>query len=329
MKLVQAEKIDTVDDYRLIDAPMPSIAADAVLIQVMVCGMGYVDALVALGGYQVKPPVPFTPGQEISGCVAAVGSAVSKLQVGDRVMANCFGGGLAEYVAVPQAMVTRIPDVMTFAQAAGFRVNYLTALHGLRDRAALQPGERLLVFGAAGGVGSAAVQVGKHLGAEVIAVASSDAKRAFARDLGADAVLDSDVEGWRDRLKALCGGKGPDVIFDPVAGPLFEAAFRSLNWGGRHLVVGFVGGPIPKLPINLSLMKGAALIGVDVRQFLLYEGAKAAGHLDTLLNWVAEGGFSPPVGRIFALDAFADAMRFAMSGAGVAKSVIHVAEPVG
>lgn len=329
MKLVQAEKIDTVDDYRLIDAPMPSIAADAVLIQVMVCGMGYVDALVALGGYQVKPPVPFTPGQEISGRVAAVGSAVSTLQVGDRVMANSFGGGLAEYVAVPQAMVTRIPDVMTFAQAAGFRVNYLTALHGLRDRAALQPGERLLVFGAAGGVGSAAVQVGKHLGAEVIAVASSDAKRAFARDLGADAVLDSDVEGWRDRLKALCGGKGPDVIFDPVAGPLFEAAFRSLNWGGRHLVVGFVGGPIPKLPINLSLMKGAALIGVDVRQFLLYEGAKAAGHLDMLLNWVAEGGFSPPVGRIFALDDFADAMRFAMSGAGVAKSVIHVAEPVG
>ncbi|MEY3905474.1 MAG: hypothetical protein RIR59_297, partial [Pseudomonadota bacterium] len=246
MKLVQAEKIDTVDDYRLIDAPMPSIAADAVLIQVMVCGMGYVDALVALGGYQVKPPVPFTPGQEISGRVAAVGSAVSTLQVGDRVMANSFGGGLAEYVAVPQAMVTRIPDVMTFAQAAGFRVNYLTALHGLRDRAALQPGERLLVFGAAGGVGSAAVQVGKHLGAEVIAVASSDAKRAFARDLGADAVLDSDVEGWRDRLKPLCGGKGPDVIFDPVAGPLFEAAFRSLNWGGRHLVVGFVGGPIPK-----------------------------------------------------------------------------------
>lgn len=329
MKLVQAEKIDAVDDYRLIDAPMPSIAADAVLIQVMVCGMGYVDALVALGGYQVKPPVPFTPGQEISGRVAAVGSAVSTLQVGDRVMANSFGGGLAEYVAVPQAMVTRIPDVMTFAQAAGFRVNYLTALHGLRDRAALQPGERLLVFGAAGGVGSAAVQVGKHLGAEVIAVASSDAKRAFARDLGADAVLDSDVEGWRDRLKALCGGKGPDVIFDPVAGPLFEAAFRSLNWGGRHLVVGFVGGPIPKLPINLSLMKGAALIGVDVRQFLLYEGAKAAGHLDMLLNWVAEGGFSPPVGRIFVLDDFADAMRFAMSGAGVAKSVIHVAEPVG
>jgi NADPH2:quinone reductase len=329
LKLVQAEKIDAVDDYRLIDAPMPSIAADAVLIQVMVCGMGYVDALVALGGYQVKPPVPFTPGQEISGRVAAVGSAVSTLQVGDRVMANSFGGGLAEYVAVPQAMVTRIPDVMTFAQAAGFRVNYLTALHGLRDRAALQPGERLLVFGAAGGVGSAAVQVGKHLGAEVIAVASSDAKRAFARDLGADAVLDSDVEGWRDRLKALCGGKGPDVIFDPVAGPLFEAAFRSLNWGGRHLVVGFVGGPIPKLPINLSLMKGAALIGVDVRQFLLYEGAKAAGHLDMLLNWVAEGGFSPPVGRIFVLDDFADAMRFAMSGAGVAKSVIHVAEPVG
>jgi NADPH2:quinone reductase len=153
MKLVQAEKIGSVEDYRLVEAPRPTPAEGDVLIRVKMCGMGYVDALVALGGYQVKPPVPFTPGQEISGVVEAVGAQVQSVKIGDRVMANSFGGGLAEYVAVPQAMVTVIPDQLADAQAAGFRVNYLTALHGLRDRAQIRAGERLLVFGAAGGVG--------------------------------------------------------------------------------------------------------------------------------------------------------------------------------
>lgn len=326
MKLVQAEKIDSVEDYRLVEAPRPTPAEGDVLIRVKMCGMGYVDALVALGGYQVKPPVPFTPGQEISGVVEAVGAQVQSVKIGDRVMANSFGGGLAEYVVVPHAMVTAIPDQLADAQAAGFRVNYLTALHGLRDRAQIRSGERLLIFGAAGGVGSAAIQVGKVLGAQVIAVASTEEKRAFALHLGADATLDTNEDGWRDRLKQICGGKGVDVIFDPVSGPLFEAAFRSLNWGGRHLVVGFAGGPIPKLPINLSLMKGASLVGVDVRQFLLYENAHAMRHLDDLLAWVATGKMIPPIGQEFALDDFADAMRFAMSGSGQAKSVIRVSD---
>jgi NADPH2:quinone reductase len=326
LKLVQAEKIDSVEDYQLVEAPRPTPAEGDVLIRVKMCGMGYVDALVALGGYQVKPSVPFTPGQEISGVVEAIGAQVQSVKIGDRVMANSFGGGLAEYVAVPQAMVTVIPDQLADAQAAGFRVNYLTALHGLRDRAQIRAGERLLVFGAAGGVGSAAIQVGKVLGAHVIAVASTEEKRAFALKLGADSTLDANEDGWRDRLKQLCGGKGVDVIFDPVSGPLFEAAFRSLNWDGRHLVVGFAGGPIPKLPINLSLMKGASLVGVDVRQFLLYENAHAMRHLDELLAWVATGKMIPPIGRQFALDDFAEAMRFAMSGSGLAKSVIRVSQ---
>lgn len=324
MKLVQAEKIDSVEDYRLVEVPRPIPAEGDVFICVKMCGMGYVDALVALGGYQVKPPVPFTPGQEISGVVEAVGAKVQSVKIGDRVMANSFGGGLAEYVAVPQAMVTVIPDQLADAQAAGFRVNYLTALHSLRDRAQIRAGERLLVFGAAGGVGSAAIQVGKVLGAHVIAVASTEEKRAFALKLGADATLDTNEDGWRDKLKQICVGQGVDVIFDPVSGPLFEAAFRSLNWGGRHLVVGFAGGPIPKLPINLSLMKGASLVGVDVRQFLLYENAQAMRHLDELLSWVATGEMIPPIGREFGLDDFAEAMRFAMSGSGLGKSVIRV-----
>jgi NADPH2:quinone reductase len=233
-------------------------------------------------------------------------------------------GGFAQFaIGLAQGAVV-IPDQMSFAQAAGFRVNYLTALHGLRDRAALAPGERLLVLGAAGGVGMAAVQVGAVMGAQVIAAASSEAKRDFASAHGATATLDTAPEGWRDRLKAVCGGKGPDVIFDPVCGPLFEPAFRSLAWRGRHLVVGFAGGPIPALPANLPLMKGAALSGVDVRQFILFEGARADAHLAELLGWVADGRLSPPVGRTFSLDDYAPALEFALTGQGLGKTVIVI-----
>lgn len=324
MKLVRAEKIDSVADYAIVEGDIPQPKSDELLVKVAVCGMGYVDALVAVGGYQVKPPVPFTPGQEVGGVVEAVGRDVEGFDVGDRVMVSLFGGGLAEYVAAPAQKAAKIPDAMTFAQAAGFRINYLTALHGLRDRAELQPGERLLVFGAAGGVGTAAIQIGRLLGAKVIAAASTEEKRAFAVDQGAQMTIDTEVEGWRDRLKALCDGKGPDVIFDPVTGPLFEPAFRSLAWRGRHLVVGFIGGPIPRLPINLSLMKGAALVGVDVRQFLLFEEEKAHAHLAEMLAWVADGKLSPPIGRRFDFADFAGAMQFALSGSGLGKTVIEL-----
>lgn len=324
MKLVQASTLDSIDDYRLVEAPMPSPGDGDVLIKVVTCGMGYVDALVATGGYQVKPPLPFTPGQEVAGRVEAVGPNVSHIKVGDRVIANAFGGGLAEYVALPNAAVTPIPDRMSFAQAAGFSINYITALHGLEDRARIAPGERLLVMGAAGGVGSAAVQVGRLLGAEVIGCGSTPEKRAFAAEHGARATVDTNVEGWRERLKAACGGKRPDVVFDPVSGPLFEAAFRSLGWGGRHLVIGFAGGPIPKLPINLTLMKGAALVGVDVRQFFIFEAERAQAHRSRLLGWVADGRLTPPPGERFTLEMFADAMRYALSGAGSGKTIINV-----
>jgi NADPH2:quinone reductase len=253
----------------------------------------------------------------------ALGEGVDALSPGDRVMAS-VRGGFAELATAPADQIVRIPDVMTFAQAAGFRINYLTALHGLMDRARLQPSERLLVLGAAGGVGTAAVQVGKLLGARVIAAASTTDKRDFALAQGAHVVLDTEAEGWRDRLKVACGGRGPNVVFDPVCGPLFEPAFRSLAWGGRHLVVGFAGGPIPKLPANLPLMKGAALTGVDVRQFLLFERAMADSHLRQLLAWVAEGRLVPPVGRRFDLAAFAEALEFGLSGAALGKPVVQV-----
>lgn len=324
MRYVRGTALNTLADYEIAEGDAPQPGPGQVQIKVAACGIGYVDVLVALGGYQVKPSLPHTPGQEIGGTVSALGDGVSGLSVGDRVMAAAEGG-FAEYVVARRDNVFRIPDKLAFGGAASLRLNYLTALHGLRDRANLQNGERLLVLGAAGGVGIAAVQIGKLLGAEVVAVASTEEKRAFACEGGADRVLDSAVEGWRERLKEACNGGGPDVVFDPLCGPLFEPAFRSLAWRGRHLVVGFVGGEIPRLRVNLPLMKGAALVGVDVRQFVLFEREKATAEIEELIAWTAEGRLSPAVGRRFAFADFAEAMGHAHSGRGMGKTVLEIA----
>lgn len=322
--MVQAQRLDSIDDYHWCDADMPVAGADELVVQVEACGVGYVDALVSLGRYQVKPPLPHVPGSEVAGRVYAVGAGVHGFAPGDAVMAT-VGGGFAQFARAAAGDCWRVPDALGAAQAAGFRINHLTALHGLRDRAHLASGERLLVLGAAGGVGVAAMQVGRVLGAQVIAVASTPEKRAFALAHGAHAVLDAEPEGWRDRLKAVCAGAGPDVVFDPVCGPLFEPAFRSLVWGGRHLVVGFVGGPIPSLRTNLTLMKGAALVGVDVRQFALFEAERARAQVHELLDWAADGRIAPPVGREFAFDDYRAALEFALSGQGLGKTVLRVA----
>ncbi|MBY0322381.1 MAG: NADPH:quinone oxidoreductase family protein [Reyranella sp.] len=324
VRYVRGTALNAISDYAIAEGAAPQPAPGQVQIKVAACGIGYVDVLVALGGYQVKPSLPHTPGQEIAGTVAAIGDGVTDFSVGDRVLAAAQGG-FAEYAVAPLGSVVRIPESLAFAAAASLRLNYLTALHGLRDRATLQKGERLLVLGAAGGVGIAAVQIGKLLGAEVIAVASTEEKRAFARQGGADRVLDSAVEGWRDRLKGACNGGGPDVVFDPLCGHLFEPAFRSLAWRGRHLVVGFVGGEIPRLRVNLPLMKGAALVGVDVRQFVLFERAKAAAEIEELIAWAGEGRLSPAVGRRFPFTDFAAAMAHAHSGRGMGKTVLEIA----
>lgn len=323
MLKVVANSLDSIADYRLIEDEIPAPGPGEILVKTGSCGVGYVDALVALGRYQVKPELPHTPGQEVAGIIAAVGGDVSRFAPGDRVMAT-VGGGFAEYGLARNDAVEKIPASLSFGQAAGFRVNYVTALHGLRDRAAIRPNERLLVLGAAGGVGLAAVQVGRCLEAEVIAVASTPEKRKFALDNGAHLAIDSSADGWRDRLREACGGSGPDVVFDPVCGDLFEPAFRSLTWRGRHLVVGFVGGPIPALRANLPLMKGAALVGVDYRQFLLFEKKRAAEHLEQLLAWVEQGRLAPPVGRRYPIDQFAEALEFALSGKGLGKTVVAI-----
>ncbi len=322
MKLVRGTALDSLADYALVEDEAPRPAPGQVQLRVAACGIGYVDVLVALGGYQVKPSLPHTPGQEVAGTVTALGDGVTGLAVGDRVLA-AVQGGFAEVAVAAAENVYRLPPSLGFAEASALRINYLTALHGLRDRADLQPGERLLVLGAAGGVGIAAVQVGKLMGAQVVAVASSDEKRAFARQHGADRVLDSVPEGWRDRLKAACDGAGPDVVFDPICGPLFEPAFRSLAWRGRHLVVGFLGG-MPSLRVNLPLMKGAALTGVDVRQFVLFERDKARAELEELIAWAGQGRLAPAIGRRFPLAEFAAAMTYAHGGKGLGKTVLEI-----
>jgi NADPH2:quinone reductase len=213
---------------------------------------------------------------------------------------------------------------MSFEQAAALRSNTLTALYALHNRAGLRSGESVLVFGAAGGVGGAAIQVSKLLGAHVIAVASTAAKRVHALRLGADLVIDTEPAAWRDRLKALAAGRMPDVVIDPVCGPLFEPAFRSLVWNGRYLVVGFAAGAIPTLAANLPLLKGAALIGVDIRQFNLNEPDPPEMNRRQLRRWLVEGAIEPQVGEVFPFEAFRDALAHAAKGASGGKTVVRV-----
>jgi len=322
MKAIQADRIDSLADYVEVDTTVPLPTTGQVRIKVAAVGVGYVDALVALGRYQVKPTPPHIPGGEIAGVIDMIGEGVAEWTPGDRVAAM-GSRGFADFALAPAATTVRLGDSLTFEQGAALPLNYLTALHGLEDRARLQNSETLLVLGAAGGVGLAAVQIGRALGARVIAAASTPEKRAYALEHGAHVALDTDPAGWRDRLKTQLGGSPLRVVFDPVCGPLFEPAFRSLGWGGRHLVVGFVGGPIPALPANLTLMKGAALVGVDVRQFTLFEGPKARGHLQTLGRWAAESRLSPPVGQVFEWGEFGAALTFALSGQGMGKTVLR------
>lgn len=287
-----------------------AIAVDAV-------GLGHVDWLIAHGGYQMVPPLPHVPGTEIAGRVVAVGAAGAgaALAPGDPVVALA-ARAMAATALAPAAMVARRPAGVDPALAAALPLNGITVLHGLIDRGQVRGGETLLVLGAGGGVGLMAVAVGAALGAQVIAVASTPAKRAAAIAMGAETAIDSDADGWRERLRAALAGRPLDIVFDPVCGPLFEPAFRSLGLGGRHLVVGFVGGPIPVLKASLTLMKSAALVGVDARQFMASDAAGAAAHLQRLMTMAAAGSFAALPLRCHADAAVALADAGAVSGPG-------------
>ena len=329
MQAIVADELGPPENYHLRECALPEPAAGQARVRIVATGVGYFDALMARGGYQVRPPVPFIPGSEFAGVVDSLGAGVQGVASGQRVIGGCFGNAFAEYVCVDAATLLPLPDALSFEAGSAFLVNYQTAVHALMQRAALRSGETVLVLGAAGGTGSAAVQVAKCLGARVIAGASTADKRDFALAAGADLALDYSEANWRDALKAMTQGHGVDVVFDPVGGALFEPAFRSLAWGGRHLVIGFAGGPIPKLPANLPLLKGAALVGVDLRQSSFRDPAQHAANTRQLLAWVEAGALRPPIGPVFPREAFREALAEAFSGKALGKVVLRIAPDEG
>lgn len=273
-----------------------------VVIDVKAASVNFPDVLVIQNKYQFKPPLPFTPGSEVAGLVRAVGEGVEHVRVGRRVAAFVRVGGFAEQVLAPAEACMPLPDEADFETAAAFTLAYGTSHHAIVDRAALRAGETMLVLGAAGGVGLAAVEIGKALGARVIAAASTDEKLAIAREHGADATIRYDSEDLRERIAALTDGQGPDVIYDPVGGAYAEPAFRSIGWRGRYLVVGFAAGEIPKLPLNLALLKGASIVGVFWGEFAKREPQRNAQAFEELVRWLGEGKLRPHISARYRLD---------------------------
>ena len=296
-----------VQSLRWTELPTPAPAAGQVRIAIHGASLNFPDLLTVQNKYQVKPPLPFVPGSEFSGTVDAVGEGVRHLSIGDRVASIGVSGGFATHACVEAASVMPLPPNFALDDAAAFAFTYGTSHHALIDRAALKSGETVLVLGAAGGVGSAAVQIAKAAGARVIAAASSDEKCAFCHELGADATIHTGHPGLREALKAAADGKGPDVIYDPVGGDIAEVAFRSIAWRGRYLVIGFAAGPIPALPWNLALLKGASIVGVFWGEFVRREPKAFRQGLLELFAWYAQGKLKPAIDARLPMSAVAEA----------------------
>lgn len=305
-----------------LDEPVPG--PGEVLLDVEAAGLGYVDALLVRGTYQVKMPLPFVPGSEVAGTIEAVGEGVSPDLIGTRVMALSPRGALAEKIAIPAVVCTSLPDDMSTSAAAGFIVSYCTALYGFETCGKLQSGETVLVLGAAGGVGMAAIDVAKAMGARVIAAASTQDKRDAAKAHGADMVLDYSDPDWRKALDALVEKRGVNVVYDPVGGAYSETAFRCLAPGGRHLVVGFANGEIPKLPLNLALLKRASLVGVDWGGEMRANPKIMGPLMHTLTDWVVAGKIHPEPTASFPLAEAGDVMQRLLERRMVGKPVIQV-----
>ncbi|MBR0696433.1 NADPH:quinone oxidoreductase family protein [Bradyrhizobium lablabi] len=324
MKAVIVEQYAPIDQIGLKDIAVPVVTPGQLRIRVQAASVGFVDGLKVEGRYQTRDPLPFTPGAEFAGVIDEVAPDVQGFAPGMRVMGAARSGALAEYIVVPPDAVEIMPDGLQPEAGAAFRTNYLTALYALSERGSLRAGEQLLVLGAAGGTGIAAIQVGKLLGARVIAAASTEDKRKFAASFGADAVIDYSRSDWRDTLKELTGGHGADVIFDPVGGEISVQAFRSIAWNGRHLVVGFASGSIPALPFNLPLLKGGLLIGVDVAQIARREPLAQARVMAQLSAWLNGGNLTPVVGKVFALADFREAFKTMQTRAALGKMVVRI-----
>jgi NADPH2:quinone reductase len=325
MRAVIADTLGPFENFAVKDIPLPEPGPGEVRVRIASAGVSFVDALTAQGNYQSKPATPFIPGSECAGIVDRIGEGTHGIAPGERVCVRAPGGAFAEFVCAPPRDVFRLPAGMDLAEGAVIRVAYSTALHALSQRGRLQQGERLLVLGAGGALGQAAVQLGKALGAFVIGGASSPEKRMAAAEAGADATIDSAPDRLRAEIAAVTNGQPLDVVFDPVGGSASEAAFRSLGWDGRHLVVGFASGTIPPLPTNLPLLKGASLIGVNVGR---YNGRKpdgAAINLERIFTLYNEGRITPRIAHRFPLPDFAIAMRMALEGRATGRIILGIA----
>jgi len=302
MRAVRCHELTGPKSLRVDEVPAPTPGSGEVLIEVRAAGVNFPDVLLTYGKYQFKADPPFIPGGEAAGIVRAVGAAVTEVAPGDRVATTMMSGAFAEQIVVPEAAVVKLPDAVTFEVGAATLLTYATTLHALVDRAAIQRGETLLVLGASGGVGTAAIELGKALGARVIAAASSDEKVAYCKDRGADDGINYAREDLKERAKALTHGNGANVIYDPVGGSFAEAALRSIAWEGRYLVVGFAAGEIPKIPLNLVLLKGCQIVGVFWGSFAMRDPLRNHQNARKILEWVADGKLRPHVDAVMKFD---------------------------
>ena len=308
MRAVRCHELVGPAGLRVDQIPDPIPGPGEVVIDVRAAGVNFPDVLISYGRYQFKADPPFIPGGEVAGTVSAVGAGVTGIAPGDRVAATMLSGAFAERVAVPAAMVAKLPASVAFETGAALLLTYATTMHALVDRGRLRSGETLLVLGAAGGVGTAAIEVGKCLGARVIAAASSPEKLAYCREHGADAVIDYKSEDLKERAKVLSSG-GVDVVYDAVGGDATEAALRTMAWGGRHLVIGFASGSIPKVPANLVLLKSCELVGVFWGAFAQRSPAENRAHVERLMAWLVEGRIRPHVDTVLPFDRAREALE--------------------
>ncbi len=309
MRALTCTAFDEPETLTVTEQPTPTPGPGEVLIRVQAASVNYPDALMVQGKYQVRPPLPFTPGAEAAGTVEAVGEGVTHLTVGQRVAAFTGTGAFATHLIAPAAATLPLPDDLDLNVAATLPLAYGTAMHALIDRGQLKAGETLLVLGAAGGVGLAAVMIGKALGARVIAAASTQEKLDLARAHGADEVINYTDTDLKAAVAELTGKKGVDVILDPVGDRWAESAFRAIAWGGRYLVIGFAGGEIPRLPLNLPLLKGASIVGVFWGEYARRDPRGNARHLTQLAGWVQSGTLKPEISRAYTLQEAPQAMR--------------------
>jgi NADPH2:quinone reductase len=326
LKALLCKQFGPPESLVLEEVPSPKAGPGEVVVSIKAASVNFPDVLIIQNKYQFKPPLPFSPGSELAGVVKEIGGGVTNVKPGDKVIAFTTYGAFAEEVKTEATRLLPMPRGMDYASAASFILTYGTTDHALRDRAQLHSGESLLVLGAAGGVGIAAIEVGKALGARVIACASSDDKLAVCREHGADETINYTTEDLREHIKGLTDAKGVDVIYDAVGGPYTEPAFRSIAWRGRHLVVGFAAGDIPKLPLNLALLKGAAVVGVFWGDFARREPRAFVESAQQLVRWYEQGRLKPHVSATFPLEKAAEAMNLLASRKAKGKVVIHIGD---